>query len=149
MTAIVQFSWRRLEGLGLIVVALGIGLFAQIPPIFFALALLYFDLEKYLLAMTGTVLGASIILAAISCSIAEDWISSDIPTLKTVITSAILFVLIFLSGFFIFFALQPFFPPEFTELDATQRYFSAMALALSLVGISTAIIYKSKRFFEK
>ncbi|MFX0183976.1 MAG: hypothetical protein ACFE95_12910 [Candidatus Hodarchaeota archaeon] len=149
MTTVVQFSWRRWEGLGLITAALGLGLAAQIPPVFFALALLYFDLEKYALAMIGTVLGASIILATISCSIAEDWNPSDIPTLKTVITSACLFVLVFLCGFFVFFVMQPFFPPEFTELDPTQRYFSAMTLALSLVGLFTAFIYKSKGFFGK
>ncbi|MFX0052573.1 MAG: hypothetical protein ACFFAJ_01750 [Candidatus Hodarchaeota archaeon] len=149
MTAVVQFSWNRLEGVGLIAVALGIGLIAQIPPVFFSLALLYLNLQKFLIALIGMVLGASIILAAISCSIAEDWISPDIPTLKSVMSSAILTVLIFLFGFFIFFVLQPLFPPEFTDLDAAQRYFSAMTLGLSLVGILTVLVYKGKSFFGR
>ncbi|MFX0172826.1 MAG: hypothetical protein ACFE9L_12990 [Candidatus Hodarchaeota archaeon] len=149
MTAVVQFSWNRLEGVGLIAVALGIGLLAQIPPVFFSLVLLYLNLENFLIALIGTILGTTIILATISCSIAEDWISQDIPTLKSVMSSAILTVLIFLFGFFIFFVLQPLFPPEFTDLDAAQRYFSAMTLGLSLVGIFTVFVYKGKSFFGR
>jgi hypothetical protein len=149
MTAVVQFSWNRLEGVGLITVALGIGVLAQIPPVFFSLVLLYLNLQKFLIAMIGMVVGTSIILASISCSIAEDWLSPDIPTLKSVMSSTILTVLIFLFGFFIFFVLQPLFPPEFTDLDAAQRYFSAMALGLSLVGIFTVVVYKGRSFFGR
>ncbi len=149
MTTVVQFSWSRLEGLGLITVALGWGFLAQLPPIFFTLTLLHFSLEKYFIAMTGTILGTSIILATLSCSLAEDWDDLTFPTVRNVTTSSLSLIFIFLCGFFLFFLLEPIFPSEFTNLDSTQRYFSAMALALSLVGIFTFMVYKAKSFFVK
>ncbi|UCG90125.1 MAG: hypothetical protein JSU57_06630 [Candidatus Heimdallarchaeota archaeon] len=149
MTTVVQFSWSRLEGLGLIAVTLGWGFIAQLPPIFFTLALLHFNLEEYFIALTGTILGTSIILATISCSFAEDWDDSTAPTLKSVTTSSFSLTFIFICGFFLFFLLEPFFPPEFTNLDSAQRYFSAMTLALTLIGIFTFIVYKAKSLFFK
>ncbi|MFX0015589.1 MAG: hypothetical protein ACFFB2_11595 [Promethearchaeota archaeon] len=147
MTTAVQFSWRRLEGLGLIIVALGWGFLAQFPPAFFALTLLYFDLETYFIAFFGTLIGTSIILATISCSLTEDWDDSTIPTLKSITTFSMILTLIFLGGFFLFFILEPFFPPEFTNLVPSQRYFSAITLSLAIIGITTFFIYKTKKFF--
>lgn len=149
MTSVVQFSWSRLEGLGLIAVALGWGFFAQFPPTFFALTLLAINLEIYLLAVCGTIFGSSIILATIACSLAEDWNENDIPNLKSVTTTSFILLIIFLSGFFLFFLLEPLFPPDFSNLDPTQRYFSAMTLALILIGAVTFIIYKTKNFFAE
>ncbi|MHA2243335.1 MAG: hypothetical protein ACXADY_00035 [Candidatus Hodarchaeales archaeon] len=148
MTTAVQFSWSRLEGLGLIVVALGWGFLAQLPQTYFTLTLLYLDLETYFIAIGGTVLGTSIILATISCSLAEDWNDSTLPNLKSVTTSSFLLTLILISGFFLFFFVEPFFPPEFKDLVPTQRYFSAMTLALTLVGVTTIIVYKTKNLFN-
>ena len=149
MTAVVQFSWSRLEGLGLIAIALGWGFLAQFPPTFFALTLLTINLETYLLAVCGIVFGSSVILATIACSLAEDWNENDTPTLKSVTTFSFILLLIFLIGFFLFFLLEPFFPPDFSNLDPTQRYFSAMTLALILIGVVTFIIYKAKNFFTE
>ncbi len=149
MAAVVQFSWSRLEGLGLIAAALGWGFLAQIPPTYFALTLLYLNPMTYFFALWGTILGSSIILATISCSLAEDWNDSTIPTLKRVTTSSLIFILIFTSGFFLFFFIEPFFPPEYSNLVATQRYFSAMSLALTLVGGVTFSFYKTKDFLLK
>ncbi|UCG03700.1 MAG: hypothetical protein JSW11_06875 [Candidatus Heimdallarchaeota archaeon] len=149
MTAIVQFSWSRLEGLGLIAAALGWGLLAQFPPTFFTLTLLTIDFEQYFLAIIGTIFGSSVILATIACSLAEDWNDSTTPTLKSVTTSSLILFIIFICGFFIFFLIEPLFPPDFSNLDPTQRYFSAMTLALTLIGVATFIIYKSKGFFTE
>ncbi|MFW9905746.1 MAG: hypothetical protein ACFFFH_15540 [Candidatus Thorarchaeota archaeon] len=149
MTTVVQFSWSRLEGLGLIAVALGWGFLAQFPPVFFTLTLLGIDLETYFLPICGTIFGSSVILATIACSLAEDWKENNIPTLKSVSTTSFILLIIFHFGFFLFFLLEPFFPPDFSNLDPTQRYFSAMALALILIGVITFIIYKSKNFFTE
>ena len=149
MTAAVQFSWSRLEGLGLIATALGWGLFAQFPPTFFALTLLTINLEQYFLAICGTIFGSCVILATLACSLAEDWRDLAIPTMKSVTTTSIILLLIFICGFFIFFIVEPFFPPDFTNLDPMQRYFSAMALALILIGVVTFTIYKTKNFFTE
>ncbi|MFX1517026.1 MAG: hypothetical protein ACFFC6_12050 [Promethearchaeota archaeon] len=149
MTAVVQFSWSRLEGLGLIAVALGWAIIAQFPLTFFALTFLAINIEVYLIAIMGTIFGSSIILATIACSLAEDWNETVIPNLKSVTTSSLILLIIFLAGFFVFFLLEPFFPPEFTNLDPTQRYYSAMAIALTLIGVATFIIYKVKNFFAE
>jgi hypothetical protein len=149
MTTVVQFSWSRLEGIGLIAVALGWGFFAQFPPTFFALTLLAINLETYLLAICGTIVGSSVILATIACSLAEDWNENNIPTLKNVTTTSFILLLIFLFGFFLFFLLEPLFPPDFSNLDPTQRYFSAMAVALILIGVVTFIVYRTKNFFTE
>ncbi len=149
MTVVVQFSWSRLEGLGLIAAALGWGFLAQIPPTFFAVVLLYFDFETYFIAIGGTILGASVILATITCSLTEDWNDTALPSLKGVTSFSIIFTLIFLSGFFLFFFVEPIFPPELSDLEPGQRYFSAMALALTIVGIATVIIYKVKEFLQE
>ncbi len=149
MATAVQFSWSRLEGLGLIAAALGWGFLAQLPPTYFTLTLLYFNLETYFIAMGGTVLGTSIILATISCSLAEDWNDSTIPNLKSVTTSSLFLTSILISGFFLFFLVEPLFPPEFKDLVPSQRYFSAMTLALTLVGVATFIVYRAKNLFNK
>ena len=149
MATAVQFSWSRLEGLGLIAAALGWGFLAQLPPTYFTLTLLYFNLETYFIAMCGTLLGTSIILATISCSLTEDWNDSTIPNLKSVTTSSLFLTSIFISGFFLFFLVEPFFPPDFKDMVPTQRYFSAMTLALTLVGVATFIVYRIKNLFNK
>lgn len=149
MATAVQFSWSRLEGLGLIAAALGWGFLAQLPPTYFTLTLLYFNLETYFIAMGGTVLGTSIILATISCSLAEDWNDSTIPNLKSVTTSSLFLTSILISGFFLFFLVESIFPPEFKDLVPPQRYFSAMTLALTLVGVATFIVYRAKNLFNK
>jgi hypothetical protein len=149
MTTVVQFSWSRLEGLGLIAVALGWGFFAQFPPTFFALTLLAINLETYFLAICGTIFGSSVILATIACSLAEDWNENNIPTLKSVTTTSFILLLFFLFGFFLFFLSEPLFPPDFSNLDPTQRYFSAMAVALILIGVVTFIVYRTKNFFTE
>lgn len=146
--AIVRYSWLRLEGYGLIASALGYGILAQLPPAYFALALLYLDLEEYFIAMGGTILGGGIILGTISCSIAEDWNDSTIPTLKRVTTTSLIFSSIFLIGFFLFFLVEPIFPTDFRNLHPTQRYFSAIALGLALVGVITFVIYKTRSIFK-
>jgi hypothetical protein len=148
MTSVIQFSWSRLEGIGLIIASLGIGLMAQIPPILFALILLYLDFEKYFIAISGTILGSSIILATISCSIVEDWDESSIPELKSIITISLAYLVFFLLGFFSFFLIEQFLPPEAANISPEQRYFSAMAIALFIVGIITVAIYKGKTFFR-
>ena len=149
MTAVVQFSWLRLEGLGLIAVALGWAFIAQFPLIFFALTFLVINLEVYFLAIFGTFFGSSVILAAIACSLAEDWNESSIPTLKSVTTSSLILLIVYIIGFFVFFLLEPFFPPDFSELDPTQRYYSAMTIALILIGAATFIIYRTKNFLNE
>jgi len=113
------------------------------------MVLLFLNLELYYIALTGTAIGSSVILTAISCSTAEDWFPSEVPSLKTVAETSILFAIIFIIGFFCFFALETIFPPEISELDPTQRYFSAMALALLLVGLITALIYRARSYFAK
>lgn len=149
MTAVVQFSWSRLEGLGLIAAALGWGFLIQFPPTFFTLTLLTINLEQYFLAICGTIFGSSVIHATLACSLAEDWNDPAIPTLKNVTTFSLILSLIFVCGFFFFFLLEPLFPPEFTNLDPLQRYFSAMGLALILIGVATFIIYRTKSLFTE
>jgi hypothetical protein len=56
--------------------------------------------------------------------------------------------MIFIFGFFVFFLLEPFFPPDFSNLDPTQRYYSAMTIALIFIGVATFIIYKTKNFLN-
>ncbi|MFX0123034.1 MAG: hypothetical protein ACFFAE_05305 [Candidatus Hodarchaeota archaeon] len=149
MTTVVQFSWSRLEGLGLIATAIGWGFLAQFPPTFFTLTFLNINLEQFFLAIGGTILGSSIILATLACSLAEDWNESTVPTLKSVTTSSLILSLIFLIGFFSFFLAEPLFPPDFSNLDPTQRYFSAMTLTLTLISVVTFLIYKAKSFFAE
>ena len=149
MTTAPQFSWSRLEGLGLIAAALGCGFLAQLPPTYFALSLLYLNLETFFIALIGTLLGTCIILATISCSLAEDWNDLIVPNLKNVITFSFFFTLVYIGGFFLFFFIEPIFPPEFTNLVPSQRYFSAIALALTSVGIITFLTYKFKKFFQE
>lgn len=149
MTTAPQFSWSRLEGLGLIAAALGCGFLAQLPPTYFALSLLYLNLETFFIALIGTLLGSCIILATISCSLAEDWNDFIEPNLKNVTTFSFFFTLVYIGGFFLFFLFEPIFPPEFTNLVPSQRYFSAIALALTSVGIITFLTYKFKKFFQE
>lgn len=149
MATATQFSWSRLEGLGLISAALGCGFLAQLPPTYFTLSLLYLNLETYFIALIGTLIGTSIILATISCSLAEDWDDFNIPNLKNVITFSFFFALVYIGGFFLFYILEPIFPPEFTNLVPSQRYFSAIALALTSVGVITFLIYIFKKFFQE
>ncbi|UCE13050.1 MAG: hypothetical protein JSV04_12765 [Candidatus Heimdallarchaeota archaeon] len=147
--ALVRYSWLRLEGLGLIFTALGYGILTQLPPAYFALALLYLDLEEYFIAMAGTILGGGIILGTLSCSLAEDWNESIIPNLRRITTTSFIFSSIFLIGFFLFFLTEPIFPTDFRNLHPTQRYFSAIGLGLALVGVTTFVIYKTRSIFKQ
>jgi len=148
MTTVVQFSWTRLEGLGLILSALGWGLLAQLPGLFWALTLLYVDFDKYLIAIIGTTAGISIILTVFSCSLVEDWNNSIIPDFKRVISASLFYAFLFLIGFFMFFFFEPIFPSNFSNLGSAQRYFSATAVGLVLVVTATVLIYKAKSYFQ-
>lgn len=148
MTTVVQFSWTRLEGLGLILSALGWGLLAQLPVLFWALTLLYVDFDKYLIAIIGTTAGISIILTVFSCSLVEDWNKSIIPDFKRVISTSLFYAFLFLIGFFMFFFFEPIFPSDFSNLESAQRYFSATAVGLILVVTVTILIYKVRSYFQ-
>lgn len=149
MSTISLFSWTRMEGIGLILSSLGIALISQIPPTFFAFQLLEFDLELYFLTIAGVILGTVIFLTAVSCSLTEDWDKSTSPTLKSVITTSFLITFLFTLGFFIFFVLQPSFPPELRVLDTNQRYLAAYTTGLSLIIILLALFYKGRAFFSR
>ncbi|MHA2329166.1 MAG: hypothetical protein ACXACR_11660 [Candidatus Hodarchaeales archaeon] len=149
MTTVIKFSWFRFEGLGLITVALGLGLFVQLPVTYFAFMLLFLNLDQYFIALSGTIIGVSVILATLSCSISEDWNESDIPTMQKVVTWSTLFSFIYLIGFFLFFILETSLSLEYRNLEPAQRYFSAITLAMILIGISSIIIYKTKNFFNE
>ncbi len=149
MSTISSFSWTRMEGIGLILTALGIAIISQIPSTFFVLYWLEFDLDSYLLTMTGVVLGTTILLTTISCSLTEDWDKSKYPTLKTIINTSFILTFLFIFGFFIFFVLQPSFPPEMRELDINQRYLAAQLLGLTLIAILMVIFYKGRAFFSR
>lgn len=149
-SSVVQFSWSRLDGVGLILAAFGFSLLAQIPLAFFALILLNFDLETHVVAMTGSILGISIVLTTIICSLSEDWWthpSASPPTLQRIISLTILFVLIFFGGFLLFFFAEPFFPLEISELSAFQRFFSSYFFALILIGVFILGVNRIKDFF--
>lgn len=148
MTTVVQFSWTRLEGLGLILSALGWGLLAQLPGLFWALTLLYVDFDKYLIAIIGTTAGISIILTVFSCSLVEDWNKSITPDFKKVISASLFYAFLFLIGFFMFFFFEPIFPSDFSNLESAQRYFSATAVGLVLVVTATVLIYKARSYFQ-
>ncbi|MHA2107528.1 MAG: hypothetical protein ACW99R_07500 [Candidatus Hodarchaeales archaeon] len=149
MSTISNFSWTRMEGIGLILTALGIAIISQIPSTFFVLYWLEFDLDSYLLTMTGVVLGTTILLTTISCSLTEDWDKSKFPTLKTIINTSLILTFLSIFGFFIFFVLQPSFPPEMRELDINQRYLAAQVLGLTLIAILMVIFYKGRAFFSR
>jgi hypothetical protein len=138
-----------MEGIGLILTALGIAIISQIPSTFFVLYWLEFDLDSYLLTMTGVVLGTTILLTTISCSLTEDWDKSKFPTLKTIINTSLILTFLSIFGFFIFFVLQPSFPPEMRELDINQRYLAAQVLGLTLIAILMVIFYKGRAFFSR
>jgi hypothetical protein len=151
MSTVVQFSWSRLDGIGLILAAFGLTLVAQIPLTLFALILLNFELETYFIAMTGTILGGSIVLTTIVCTISEDWWiqpSATPPTLQRVLTLTIVFILIFLGGFLLFFIVEPSFPPEIRALSAFQRFFSAYFSALILIGVLILGVNRIRQFFS-
>ena len=148
MSNISQFSWTRLEGIGLIVSALCITLLSQLPTTYFAFMLLNFDFDIHFLAMIGTIFGTTIIIASISCSLTEDWDVSRYPSLRATINTTILVIFIFLAGFLVFFILKPNFPSEFQQLDPSQRYFSAYATGLALVAAITIAFYKLRSYFS-
>ncbi|MFX0084163.1 MAG: hypothetical protein ACFFAU_00700 [Candidatus Hodarchaeota archaeon] len=148
MAVTVQFSWLRLEGIGLIISAFGWALITQLPVLFWALALLYIDISNFLIAIIGITLGMGIILATLSCSLTEDWNTSIAPDFKRVITASLFYSFLFLLGFFLFFLFEPIFPSEFSNLGSAQRYFSAITVGLGLAGIVTVLIHKVKDFFR-
>ena len=149
MSTISHFSWTRMEGIGLILTSLGIALISQIPPTFFTLNLLEFDLEAYFLTMVGVIVGTIILLTAISCSLTEDWDDSKSPTLKIILNFSLIITFLFILGFFIFFVLQPSFPPEIRNLETNQRYLAAYTTGLSLIAILLVIFYKGRAFFNR
>ena len=148
MTVAVQFSWSRLEGIGLIISALGWAFATQIPVLFWALTLLYIDINEYLIAIMGTTTGMSIILTTLSCSLTEDWNESVAPDFKRVVSTSLFYSFLYLFGFFLFFLFEPVFPSEISNLGSAQRYFSAIIVGLGLVGIVTVLIHKVKDFFR-
>ncbi|WP_455139985.1 hypothetical protein [Candidatus Hodarchaeum mangrovi] len=148
MNTTVQFSWIRLEGLGLIIASLGISFFIQIPLVYFSLVNLNYDPVTNFFALTGTVIGVSIILTSLACSIAEDWDTNVIPSYKRVTTTSIILTILYFIGYFVFFMLQPFFPLEFQGLDPQQQFLTATTLGLSLIALFTLVIYKGKNFFR-
>ena len=148
MSNISQFSWTRLEGIGLIITALGITLLSQLPPTYFALMLLNFDFDIHFLAMIGTIIGSTIIITSIACSLTEDWDESRLPSLRTTVNASLITSLIFLFGFFVFFILQANFPEEIQNLDSSQRYLSAYGTGLTLIAIITIAFYKLRAYFS-
>jgi len=144
----VQFSWIRLEGLGLIIVSLGISFFIQIPLVYFSLVNLNYDPVANFFALTGTIIGVSIILTSLACSIAEDWDTNVLPSYKRVTTTSIILTILHFIGYFVFFMLQPFFPLEFQGFDPQQQFLIATTLGLSLIALFTLTIYKGKNFFR-
>lgn len=143
-----QFSWTRLEGIGLIITALGITLLSQLPPTYFAFMVLNFDFDIYFLAMIGTILGSTIIITSVACSLTEDWDDTQLPSLRTTVNLSLTVTIIFLFGFFIFFILQSNFPAEIQNLDSSQRYLSAYATGLTLLAIITIAFYKLRAYFS-
>jgi hypothetical protein len=143
-----QFSWTRLEGIGLIITALGITLLSQLPPTYFAFMVLNFDFDIYFLAMIGTILGSTIIITSVACSLTEDWDDTQLPSLRTTVNLSLTVTIIFLFGFFIFFILQSNFPAEIQNLDSSQRYLSAYATGLTLLAIITIAFYKLRSYFS-
>ena len=143
-----QFSWTRLEGIGLIITALGITLLSQLPPTYFAIMVLNFDFDIYFLAMIGTILGSTIIITSVACSLTEDWDDTQLPSLRTTVNLSLTVTIIFLFGFFIFFILQSNFPAEIQNLDSSQRYLSAYATGLTLLAIITIAFYKLRSYFS-
>lgn len=148
MSNTAQFSWTRLEGIGLIITALGITLLSQLPPTYFAFMVLNFDFDIYFLAMIGTILGSTIIITSIACSLTEDWDETRLPSLRTTVNLSLAVTILFLFGFFIFFIMQSNFPVEFQNLDSNQRYLSAYATGLTLVAIITTAFYKLRAYFS-
>ncbi|MHA1973780.1 MAG: hypothetical protein ACTSW1_12345 [Candidatus Hodarchaeales archaeon] len=148
MTTTVQFAWNRMEGIGLILVSLGISLLVQLPLAFFALVYLHFDLNTSFVAMFGTLIGTGTILTTLSCSMAEDWDERNSPSFKRVSSFSTLFAFLLYFGFFVFFILLPFFPEELSSLTAEQQYFSAIALGLIMTALTTYLIYKGKTIFR-
>ena len=148
MSNISNFSRTRLEGIGLIITAVGITLLSQLPPTYFAFMLLNFDFDIHYLAMIGTIIGSTIFIVSISCSLTEDWDNSRLPSLRSTVNASLIVALIFLFGFFIFFILQPSFPLEIRDLDSNQRYLTAYAIGLTLVGLITIAFYKFRSYFS-
>ncbi len=143
-----NFSWTRLEGIGLIFTALGITLLSQLPPTYFAFMVLNFDFDIYFLAMIGTIIGSTIIITSIACSLTEDWDETHLPSLRTTVNFSLTVTTIFLFGFFIFFIMQSNFPAEIQNLDSSQRYLSAYATGLTLLAIITIAFYKLRSYFS-
>ncbi len=148
MSDISNFSWTRLEGIGLILTAIGIALLSHFPPTYFAFMLLNFDFDIHFLAMIGTIIGSTIIIVSIACSLTEDWDKSRLPSLRSTVNASLIVTVIFLFGFFSFFILQPNFPLEIRNLDSNQRYLSAYATGLTLVSIITIAFYKLRSYFS-
>ncbi len=157
MTTVTPFSWLRIEGIGLIITALGWGLLTQIPILFWVFTLLYLDINVFLATIFGTTISVSIILATLSCSLAEDWNEVNQPDMKKVMTTSLFYNLFFLLGFFMFFLLETFFineflletfPLDFIDLNSEQRYLSAIAFGLVLPALGTFAIYKFSNFFR-
>ncbi|NHJ02742.1 MAG: hypothetical protein EAX86_11440 [Candidatus Heimdallarchaeota archaeon] len=151
MTTAVQFDWRRIEGKGLILASLGWSLLAQIPVVFWGIILLNLDLNEYFIGVIGTIIGVVIILATLSCTLAEDWDPFQIPTLKKVVSFSSIYILLYLVTFFGFFIIiEDLIPLGFIGggLNPEQRYFGAIFLALTIIAIVTFSYYKLKQFLR-
>ncbi|MHA2238606.1 MAG: hypothetical protein ACXAB2_09590 [Candidatus Hodarchaeales archaeon] len=148
-TTITHFSWRRLEGIGLILTSIGVALLSQLPSTFFAFILLHFDFESNFISMIGILLGTTLILTAVSCSFTEDYYPTVSPTLKSVLNSSFLFSSLFIVGFFVFFILQPNLPPDMRILNPDQRYLIANFSGLTLIALFTVLFYKGRAYFTK
>ncbi len=148
-TTVTQFSWRRLEGVGLILTSIGVALFSQIPSTFFALILLDYNIETNFISMIGVLIGTTLILTAVSCSFTEDYHPTVSPTLKSVLNSSFIFSTLFITGFFVFFIIQPNLPPDMRTLDPDQRFYIAILSGLTLIALFAVIFYKGRAYFKK
>ena len=150
MSTITQFSWTRMEGIGLIATALGIAFLFQLPVIFFNFLLLQYDINTQYITLVGVVLGTSIILAVISCSLSEDWNSLKAPNLQYTVSTSLILASLFIFGFFFFIMLlQPNLPPDIREMSTNQRFLVGYTTGLSFVAIFVVIFYKGRDFLKK
>jgi hypothetical protein len=139
-----------MEGIGLIATALGIAFLFQLPVLLFTFLLLQFDINSYLITLVGVVLGTSLILAVIACSLSEDWDSSKAPTLQYTVSSSLVLAFLFILGFFFFIMLlQPNLPPDIREMSTNQRFLAGYTAGLGFVAIFVVFFYRGREFFKR
>jgi hypothetical protein len=71
------------------------------------------------------------------------------PTIRSITNMSLILTFLFVLGFFIFFVLQPNFPPEMRDLDTNQRYLAAYTTGLSLIAVLMFIFYKGRAYFSR